>query len=172
MSEYPEDTPPISDRFRARNRIVSGLSLGVLIVEAEARSGTTITAMHAREQKRDVYCIPSARDNRKGIGTNILIQKGAKLVLEPREIIEKYNRSLESEITIEELRRLGEKCLDLTNVKKEYRGIYKAISENANINEISKITKMDIQEVYKRLFLMEIEGIIENHKNKYRIKDA
>ncbi|MCI8620930.1 MAG: DNA-protecting protein DprA [Clostridia bacterium] len=172
VSEYPEDTHPTSDRFRARNRIVSGLSLGVLIVEAEARSGTTITARKAREQFRKVYCIPSSRDNRKGVGTNILIQKGAKLVLEPIEIIADFKKNIEKQITIEELEQMNEKYLELSKVKEEYRGIYKAIKEEASINEISKKTKIDISELYQKLFLMEIEGLIEQYKNKYRIKQA
>ena len=58
---------PVSDMFRKRNRIVSGLSMGVLIVEAEFRSGTSITAKYAKEQGKDIFCIPNARENRKGI---------------------------------------------------------------------------------------------------------
>lgn len=67
VSEYPEDTPPTSDKFRKRNRIVSALGCGVLIVEAEYRSGTSITARHAKEQGKEVYCIPNAIENKKGM---------------------------------------------------------------------------------------------------------
>lgn len=67
VSEYPDYIEPKSDMFRKRNRIVSGLSLGVLVVEAEYRSGTTITARYAKEQKKEVFCIPNSRENRKGI---------------------------------------------------------------------------------------------------------
>ena len=67
---------------------------------------------------------------------------------------------------------MNEKYLELSKVKEEYRGIYKAIKEEASINEISKKTKIDISELYQKLFLMEIEGLIEQYKNKYRIKQA
>lgn len=170
ISEYPDCTPPVSERFRQRNRIVSGLSLGVLVVEAEARSGTSITVRHAREQKKEVFCIPNSRENRKGIGTNMLIQNGATLVIEPNEVISKYTDSFEEQITIEELEKLGGKELDLSYVKKEYRDIYKLLAEELSINELSKKTKMGISDLYQKLFLMEIEGLIENKQNKYKIK--
>lgn len=67
ISEYPDKEEPVSEHFRQRNRIVSGLSLGVLIVEAEVVSGTSITARFAREQKKDIFCIPSSINNNKGI---------------------------------------------------------------------------------------------------------
>lgn len=170
ISEYSNDTPPDSDKFRQRNRIVSGLSLGVLIVEAEYRSGTSITARFAKEQARDVFCIPNSRENSKGIGTNILIQKGAKLVLQPKEIIEKYVKYKIDQISIEELEKDKEmQEVDLSNIKKDYREIYIILTEELTINEISVKTKIEVSELYQKLFMMELEGLIECHQNKYRI---
>lgn len=170
ISEYPECTPPASERFRQRNRIISGLSLGVLVVEAEARSGTSITARHAREQKKELFCIPNSIENKKGVGTNIQLKNGATLVTEPNDIIVKYTNNIVKQITIEEIEKTNGKELDLTKVKKEYRSIYKLLVEELSINEISAKTKIGISDLYQKLFLMEIEGLIENKQSKYKIK--
>lgn len=171
VSEYPEETPPVSEMFRQRNRIVSGLALGVLVIEAEARSGTSITARHAKEQGKEVYCIPNSMENKKGIGTNILIQKGAKLVIEPKEIIEKYERKIDKKITIEELEKNKIEEIEMKKIKPEYRKIYKVLIAKAlSINEISLKTNIGILDLYQKLFLMELEGLIETEQNKYKIK--
>lgn len=146
--------------------------MGVLIVEAEARSGTSITARYAKEQKKDVFCIPNSRENRKGIGTNRLIQKGAKLVIDPNEIIEKYTGKKIKQISIEDLEKsLKPKLINQNKVKKEYREIYKILTEELSINEISIKTGIGISNLYEKLLLMQMEGLIENKKNKYKIKE-
>lgn len=104
------------------------------------------------------------------MGTNILIQKGAKLVLEPSEIIETYTQRKTSQITIEEIEaRLKEK-VNLKDIPKEYRKIYKTLDEELSINEISKETKIEISNLYEILFKMELEGLIQSNQNKYKIK--
>lgn len=171
VSEYPEGTEPKSERFRKRNRIVSGLSLGILVVEAEYRSGTSITARYAKEQGRDVFCLPSSIENRKGIGTNNLIKKGAILVTEPNEIIKKYKMPKVKQITIEDLERNNEVSLsELGSIKEEYRNIYKELYIPLSINEISFRKGIDIKEIYEKIFMMEMEGLIEYKESKYKIK--
>ena len=117
VSEYPKDTPSQSEYFRQRNRIVSGLSLGVLIVEAKIKSGTGITARFAKEQGKEIFCIPNALDNRKGMGTNLQIKRGATLILEPKDIIERYTKKEIKQISIEELENLNKITLiDLSKI--------------------------------------------------------
>lgn len=170
VSEYEEGTQPDSEKFRQRNRIVSGLSLGVLIVEAEARSGTSITARFAREQGKFVFCIPNSIDNRKGIGTNNLIKKGATLVQMPSDVMEKYRTVEKKNITIEELDKKNKITpIKLNQVPEEYKKIYEILYEPLSINEISIRTKLDITEVYSKLFLMELEGLVKRQGNKYII---
>lgn len=172
VSEYPNRTEPISEYFRQRNRIVSGLSLGILVVEAEYRSGTSITARFAKEQGRDVFCIPNARHNRKGVGTNILIQKGAKLVIEPKEIIEKYsNIVLQKQILIEDLEDTNTNTkVDFNRIKDEYRQVYELLPKKPTVSEIQAETGMEISELYQKLFMMELEGLIILKQNRYEIK--
>ena len=87
VSEYPLDTKPDGFRFPARNRIISGLSLGVIVVEATPRSGSLITAQHALEQGREVFAVPGQMDSIKSAGSHHLLQQGAKLVMSVEDIL-------------------------------------------------------------------------------------
>jgi len=87
ISEFPLDTTPMPQNFPVRNRIVSGLSRGVLVVEASLRSGALITARLAAEQGRDVFAIPGKLSSGTSDGTNDLIKHGAHMVTSPQEIL-------------------------------------------------------------------------------------
>lgn len=87
ISEYPLGTKPLKMNFPARNRIISGMSKGVLVVEAQEKSGTLITVDFAIEQGKEVYVIPGNITSKNSVGTNELIRQGAKLVTDFREIL-------------------------------------------------------------------------------------
>lgn len=152
LTEYDDDIKPISKNFPERNRIVSGLSVGVLVVEATCISGTSITANLAWNQGRKVYAFPGRLDSKQGMGVNRLIQKGAKLVISVQDIIEDFPDFLSRK------KRL---VIQNKQVKKEYRKIYNLLSEfPVSLDEIAIKTNNTVNCTAKLLSLMELDDLI------------
>lgn len=129
MSEYPPGTPHAGNHFPHRNRIISGLSLGVLAVECRRSSGTMTTIRHALDQDRDVFAVPGALDAPMSEGTNWLIQQGAKLVTRGEDILVEYRpfypeklgreRALSPEVAQERLKGLERKTDTVSATEKK-----------------------------------------------------
>jgi DNA processing protein len=98
VTEFPLGTPPLSQNFPYRNRVISGLALGVMVVEGAERSGSLITARLASEQGRDVFAVPGNITSAKSFGPNNLIKDGAKLVQTWSDVVEEFPFDIKSEI--------------------------------------------------------------------------
>ncbi len=158
ITEYEPDICSAADNFRKRNRIISGLSIGVLVIEAAQKSGTGITVNYARKQNKPIFCIPNSLENPKGEGTNRLLKRDGILVTNVNDILEYYNKSKVKQISIEEIENKKQ-----IQVKPEYEKVYKIIKEGPiHINKISKESGINISELNSLLLMMELEGLITN----------
>lgn len=166
VSEYAENVATSSQGFIQRNRIVSGLSMGVLVVEAKTRSGTSITADFARRQGKKVFCIAHGIEEKEGIGTNRLIKNGAKLVTCVDDILKELKINSEKNVNNKQ-----EKTIEIVNIPEEYTEVYKSITkEPISIDEICKKTKLKINEVNYKLTMLELEGYIEKLPGNFFVK--
>lgn len=152
ISEYPPKTKAILSKFPYRNRIISGLSMGVLVVEATlGRSGSLVTARYAKEQNKKIFSIPGNINLKTSKGTNWLIKEGAKLVTCAEDILTEFNIKTES---IEETE---------VQIEPEYIELYNQITYMpVNINIIAKKCKTNISKISQQLLMMELKGYIKS----------
>jgi DNA processing protein len=166
ISEYPFDVPPDRFNFPNRNRLISGLSEGVLIVEANEKSGSLITAMHALDQGKDIFAIPGEITNPKSVGTNRLIRDGAKIVLSVDDILEEII-DMKKKLEIKE--KQTQEALNLTNNVEKV--IYNIILEKRNLqfDEIANYMgdEINVTEVMNRLLTLQLKGLIIELPGKY-----
>lgn len=168
VSEYTPETKATSNLFLERNRIVSGLSIGVLVIEAAHRSGTSVTARLAKDQKREVFVLPHEINDKYGVGTNNLIKKGATLVTSTKEIIQKFDfLNYKSMNKIQEPKK-KQYCNRSFKCKKE-KEVYLLIKDGIKeVNEIAKKSKISISETTNILLMLELEGVIEKVAGGYK----
>ncbi len=152
LSEHPLGTRPEARHFPARNRIVSGLTLGVLVTEAGQESGALITANMAGEQGREVFAVPGNIFNPKAAGVNYLIQNGAKLVTSVTDILEELNlRQAVEQRAVQ---------LALPEDDTERTLLRHLTAEPLHIDDISRASGLPLPVVSANLALMELKGLV------------
>lgn len=167
ISEYLPSIKAESKKFLERNRIVSGISMGILVIEAAYRSGTSVTASIAKEQGKKVMVLPHGIDEKNGVGTNRLLQKGAKLITSTKDIMMCF-KDIEGIEYKEINRELEEKNIIRKPVNKKERLVFNLISKEENsINNICRILKMSVAEVNEILLNLELEGYIQKRAGGY-----
>ncbi len=152
ISEYHPVSKATKFTFPARNRIISGLSSGILIVEAGKKSGALITARYAIEHNRDVFAIPGSIFSEKSVGTHSLIKQGAQLVSSSQDILEALNFIVPNENT------------PSPSFENEIeKVIYSRLSfEPIHIDALARLSKVNISELSSHLSLLELRGFIKN----------
>jgi len=150
VSEYPLGTKPEGGNFPRRNRIISGLSLGVMVVEGSKRSGAMITADYAAEQGREIFAVPGNILSPNSAGPNQLIQQGAKLVATIGDVLEELNLTMVTEQA--EAREI------IADNETEAILLGHLSSEPIHVDELGRAAGLPINEVASTLTLMELKG--------------
>ena len=162
ISEFPPGQLVEKGLFIARNRLISGLSMGVLVIEGGQDSGALITAKYAAEQGKEVFAPPGPLTSEMSAAPNILLKQGAKLVTSIDDILEEFN-----------LRIVPKKKEEIEKeLESEEKIIFAILQNEAKLaDEIANQTKFSIDRVLNVLSTLEIKEIVEkNNEGKYQIK--
>jgi len=152
ISDYPLGTPPDGSNFPPRNRIISGLSKAVIVVEAGQRSGALITTNYAVEQGREVFAVPGDIFANKSRGANQLIKKGAHPLLDPQDVLELLNMTQITE------HKTARKVLPSNPTEAK---LFQVLGvEPLHVDDISSQIKLPVEEVTSTLALMELKGMV------------
>lgn len=152
LSEYPLGTPPERKNFPPRNRIISGLSRGVLVVEASGKSGALITARFAAEQGRDVFAVPGSILTKRHLGTNTLISQGATPVLAPEDIVE------ELQLKMLPQKQQVQRAVETSAAE---RALLDCLTdEPVHIDDIRQLVGLSIAEISSALAILELKGLV------------
>ncbi len=170
ISEFPLGTPPRSSNFPARNRIISGMSYGVVIVEAGEKSGSLITARLALEQGREVFAVPGSIDSAGSRGTNKLIKQGAKLIENTDDILEEILPQIELNTALKPA------CAPDTEEAAKHAEILDGIGQRIfdfvsrgriHIDDLISSTGFSSAETLSALTSMELKGMVQQHPGKF-----
>lgn len=149
ISEFPPKSKPRRENFVLRNRIVSGISRGILVIEAPIKSGTMTTVKYALEQNRDVFAIPGNIDVKNSEGTNQLIKQGAYLVTQAEDILNVFG--------LEIIR----KEFDLSQFEPEQKLILQHLVKSPlNIETLAQLTQQEVMDLMAILSILELSGIV------------
>jgi DNA processing protein len=175
ISEFPLSTMPDRGNFPMRNRVISGLSLGVVVIEAPHKSGALITVTHANDQGREVFSVPGHADSFVSKGTNQLLREGAKLVESADDIIEELEPILRSKINEFKANHPEQaqqkEILMKPQLSKEDSMVYQLVSSQAvQLDELVEKTNLDIPRISDILLRLQMKRLVQQLPGKQFIK--
>ena len=178
VSEHPPGTAALRSHFPARNRILAGLSLGTLVVEAAEQSGALITARQAGEAGREVFAIPGSIHNPRARGCHRLIRDGAALVEDPREVVEAL-APLATDLAHALRARLGETESGVIagpadtspRLDADYQCLWEALGHDpTGMDQLVSRTRLTAAELSSMLLVMELDGLVTAEHGRYQRK--
>jgi DNA processing protein len=176
ISELPIGTPPIAENFLARNRLISGLCLGVVIVEAAEKSGSLITARMALEQDRQVFAVPGSPLTGKSRGSNRLIKEGARLVDCVEDVLEDLTPQLlsigteraQSDSQPKARAASGDLPTEDEPESSEIKALLGCLkdADKLHVDSLIESSRLNTQTVLNLLLELELKGIVIQHPGK------
>ena len=155
VSEFPPGTLAKANHFPRRNRIISGLSQGLLVVEAARESGSLITARMALEQNREVFAIPGSIHNPLARGCNALIREGAKLVETTQDILEEFNQYIQQD------KNTGQTIMQSTLDLEQQTLLNRLMFSPTSIDKLVEDSGLSVEIVSSMLLILELQGYVE-----------
>jgi DNA processing protein len=173
ITEFPIGTGPLPENFPIRNRIISGLSLGVVVVEAAQYSGSLITARLAMDQYREVYGVPGNITGKTSFGPNHLIKQGAKLVTNWEDVIDELPTEIRAQLVPVETTPVPQSASlwqeSLTTTQKTLYGLL-STDQPRHVDELLEASGLNSSEVLATLLELEMKGLIRQMPGKYFVR--
>jgi len=159
LSEFPLSTPPNREHFPRRNRIISGLSLGVLVIEATLDSGSMITVRYALDQGKEVFAVPGNITSKRSAGTNRLIKEGAKLVENVCDIVEEISPQL--------MYHLKHRKKEIPPMSEDEKIVYEKLTEEPkHVDVLIRELNMSSSRLLSLLLKLELKGVVRQYEGK------
>lgn len=169
ISEYPLTTSPRPQLFPPRNRIISGMSHGVLVVEASEKSGSLISARYALEENREVFAVPGRVGDPQASGTNHLIRQGATLVRSVDDIVAEMPRELREQPSVPTL--IDSDVVDASNLSSHASGLLTVLSTERisfDFDALVRRTGLGAADLSQTLMELELSGMVVNTQGQYQ----
>jgi DNA processing protein len=175
VSEHPPGTPALPNHFPSRNRIIAGLSLGTLVVEAAQRSGALISARLAAEAGREVFALPGSVDNPMARGCHRLIREGAALVESPREVVEALGavagdlaEALRGRLSEDPGSPVGQSSGGQPGMAEHHNRLWSALGHDpTGMDVLAERTGLTVADLSSMLLLMELDGRVVADNGRY-----